>query len=71
MDEIVGQKTLKDLEQIQLVLTWIPTNTLYQLQVSVNYEIQSRAHKNLVKLQQETKKQETMETVCVQAKSEM
>jgi hypothetical protein len=51
MDEIVGQAPLKDLDQIQLVLTWMPENTLYQLQVSIDHEIQSRAHQNMVKLQ--------------------
>jgi DNA anti-recombination protein RmuC len=70
MDEIVGQTPLKDLDQIQLVLTRMPAKALYQLQVSVDHEIQSRAHKNMVELQQATKKQETLETVCAQAKSE-
>lgn len=41
MDEIVGQTPLKDLDQIQLVLTRMPTKTLYQLQVSVDHEIRS------------------------------
>jgi hypothetical protein len=31
MDEIVGQTPLKDLDQIQLVLTWMPAKALYQL----------------------------------------
>jgi hypothetical protein len=70
MDEIVGQTPLKDLDQIQLVLTQMPAKALYQLQVSVDHEIQSRAHKNLVELQQATNKRETLETVCVQEKSE-
>jgi hypothetical protein len=70
MDEIVGQTPLKDLDQIQLVLTWMPTKALYQLQVSVDHEIQSRAHKNLVELQQPKKKRKNLETVCTQEKSE-
>lgn len=49
----------------------MPTKTLYQLQVSVDHEIQSRAHKNMVELQKATKKQETLETVCAHAKSQM
>jgi len=49
----------------------MPTKALYQLQVSVDHEIQSRAHKNLVELQQATKKQETLEIVFTQEKSEM
>jgi hypothetical protein len=70
MDEIVGQTPLKDLDHIQLVLTQMPSRELYKLQVSVDHEIQSRAHKNLVELQQATKKREALETVCAQAKSE-
>jgi hypothetical protein len=69
MDEIVGQTPLKDLDQIQLVLTRKPEQALYQLQVRVNHEIQSQAHKNVVDLQQTTKKKETLDTVYVQAKS--
>jgi hypothetical protein len=44
MDEIMGQTPLKDLAQLQLVLSWIPTKALYKLQVSVTQEVQSRAH---------------------------
>ena len=51
MDDIVGQTPLKELSQIQLVLTWMPTRALHKLQVSVNHEVQSRAHKDLVELQ--------------------
>jgi hypothetical protein len=68
MDDIVGQTPLKDLDQIQLVLTWMPSKALYQLQVSIDHKIQSREKKNLVKLYQATKKQETLETICVQEK---
>jgi hypothetical protein len=41
MDEIVGQTPLKDLDHIQLVLTWMPSRALYKLQVSVNHDMQS------------------------------
>jgi hypothetical protein len=40
------------------------------LQVIVDHEIQSRGHKNLVELQKATKKRETLETICEQAKYE-
>jgi hypothetical protein len=50
MNEIVGQTPLKDLDQIQLVLTRMRSNPLYQLQVSVDHEIQSQAHKNMAEL---------------------
>jgi hypothetical protein len=39
MVEIVGKTPLKDLDQIQLVLTWMPIKALYQLQVSIDHEI--------------------------------
>jgi hypothetical protein len=70
MDEIVGQTPLKDLSQIQLVLTRIPSGALHRLQVSVNHEVQSRAHKHLTELKQETKKQDALEIVYEKAKSE-
>lgn len=69
MDEIVGQTPLKDLDRIQLVLTRMPSRALYKLQVSVDHEMRLRAHKNLVELQQATRKWEALKTVCAQAKS--
>jgi hypothetical protein len=51
MDGIVGQTPLKDLDHIQLVLTWMPSRALHKLQVSVNNKIRSWAHKKLVELQ--------------------
>ena len=50
MDEVVGQTPLKDLSQIQLVLTRIPSGALHKLQVSINHEVQSRACKHLTEL---------------------
>jgi hypothetical protein len=70
MDKIVGQKPLKDLCQIQLVLTRIPSGALHRLQVSVNHEIQLCAHKHLTKLKQATKNQEALEIVYKKAKYE-
>jgi len=69
MDEIVGQTPLKDLYHIQLVLTRIPSKALHKLQVRVDHEMQAWAHKNLVELQQATKKREALETVCAKTKS--
>jgi hypothetical protein len=40
------------------------------LQVSVNHEIQSRAHKNLVELQKATKQREALKKEYEHAKSE-
>jgi hypothetical protein len=70
MDEIVGQTPLKDLDHIQLVLTWMPSKALHKLQVIVDHKMQAQAHKNLVELQQETKKQEALEIVYALAQSE-
>jgi hypothetical protein len=70
MDEIVGQTPLKDLSQIQLVLTRIPSGALHRLQVSVNHEVQSHARKDLTELKQATKKQDALEIVYEKAKSE-
>ena len=39
IDEIVGQTPLKDLDHIQLVLTWMPSKALHKLQVSVDHEM--------------------------------
>jgi hypothetical protein len=70
MDEIAGQTPLKDLDHIQLVLTQMPSRALHKLQVSVDQEVQSRAHKNLVEIQQATKKCKALEKVHEQAKIE-
>jgi hypothetical protein len=70
MDEIVGQTPLKDLNQIQLVLTRIPSGALHRLQVSVNHEVQSRAHRHLIKLKQATKEQDELKVGYEKAKSE-
>jgi hypothetical protein len=61
MDEIVVHTPLKVLDHIQLVVTQMPSRALYKLQVSVDHEIQSLAHKNLVELHKETKKWEALE----------
>jgi hypothetical protein len=70
MDEIMGQTPLKDLDHIQLVLKQMPSRALHKFQVSVDHEVQSRAHKNLVELQQTKKKHKALEKLCEQAKLE-
>jgi thymidylate synthase len=70
MDEIVGQTPIKDLDHIQLVLTRMSSRELHKLQVSINHEMQSRAHKNLVELQKATKQWEALEKEYEHAKSE-
>jgi hypothetical protein len=63
MDKILGQTPLKDLSQIQLVLTRMPTRPLHKLHVSINHEVQSRTHKDLVELQRATEKRDALEIV--------
>jgi hypothetical protein len=70
MDEIVGQTPLKDLAQIQLVMTQIPTKALYKLQVSVAQEVQSRARTDATELQQTKDNKEELELVLEQVKLE-
>jgi hypothetical protein len=70
MDEIVGQTPLKDLSQIQLVLTRIPSGALHRLQVSINHEVQSRACRHLIELKQETKEQDELKVGYKKAKYE-
>jgi hypothetical protein len=70
MDEIVGQTPLKDLSQIQLVLTRIPSGALHRLQVSVNHEVQSRARRDLTELKQATKKRDELKLGHEKAKSD-
>jgi hypothetical protein len=43
VDEDTMQKPLKDVEQLDLALSKIPTKALYKLQMSVAQEVQSRA----------------------------
>ena len=69
MDEIGGWTPLKDLCQIQLVLTRIPVEALHKLQVSMNHEVQSQARKDLNELKKVRKKLDVLEIVYDQAKS--
>jgi hypothetical protein len=64
-----GTNTTRGLDHIQLVLTRIPSRALHKLQVSVDHEMKSRAHKNIVELQKATKQWEALEKEYEQAKS--
>jgi hypothetical protein len=70
MDKIVGKTPLKDLSQIQLVLTRIPSGALHRLEVSLNHEVQSHARRDLTDLKQATNKREVLEIVYEKDKSE-
>jgi hypothetical protein len=48
----------------------MPSRALHKLQVSIDHEVQSRAHRNLVELQQVTKKREALDKDWEQAKLE-
>jgi hypothetical protein len=50
VDEETTQRPLKDVEQLDLVLSKIPTKALYKLQMSVAQEVQSRARTGCNKL---------------------
>jgi hypothetical protein len=64
MDEIMGKTPLKDLAQIQLVLSLIPSKALHRLQFSVTQEVQSREHTNLDELEKSTEKWDALEIIC-------
>jgi uncharacterized coiled-coil DUF342 family protein len=70
MDEIVGKTPLKDLAQLQLVLSRIPSKALHKLQVSVTQEVQSRACTDTTELQQVKDKRDELELIYEQAKLE-
>jgi len=50
IDEAIAQTPLKDLAQVELVMTKIPTKALYKLRVSVAQEVQSCTRTDLAKL---------------------
>jgi hypothetical protein len=51
VDKDTTHKPLKDIEQLDLVLSKIPTKALYKLQISVTHEVQSRARIDAMKLE--------------------
>jgi hypothetical protein len=48
----------------------MPFMALHKLQVSVNHEVQSRAHKHLVKFHKATEKRDTLEIIYERDKME-
>jgi hypothetical protein len=70
MDEIVGKTPLKDLAQLQLVLSRIPSKALHKLHVSFTQEVQSRACTDTSKLQQVKDKWDTLELIYEKANIE-
>jgi hypothetical protein len=57
---------LKFLAQIQFLMMWIPTKSLYKLQVSVVQEVQSHARTYATELQQTKDNREALELVIEQ-----
>ena len=51
LDEETTHKPLKDIKTLDVALAKIPTKALYQLQVSIAQEIQSRVRANVTNLQ--------------------
>jgi hypothetical protein len=52
---------LKDVEQLDLVLSKIPTKALYKLQMSVAHEVQSRARTDAINLETAKEEKEVLE----------
>jgi len=63
MDEGMAQKQVKDIEQIELVLSKISKKVLYQLQVSVMQEVQSRARMDATNIETSKEAREVLEIV--------
>jgi hypothetical protein len=63
MDKIMEKTPLKDLAQLQLVLSQIPSKELYKLQVSITWEVYSRARTDTVESQQVKDNWDEMELV--------
>jgi hypothetical protein len=59
----MAQKPLKDVEQLDLVLSKIPTKALYKLQMSVAQEVQSRNRMDATNLETTKEEKEVLETV--------
>jgi hypothetical protein len=70
MNEIEGKTLMKDLAQIQSVMTRISNKALYKLQVSVAQEVQSCTCIDAMELQQTKDNQDTLELVLEQSKFE-
>jgi hypothetical protein len=50
-DKEMMLKPLEEVEQVELVMAWIPTKALYGIQDSVMQEVQSRAHEYATNLE--------------------
>jgi hypothetical protein len=70
VDEETTQKPLKDVEQLDLVLSKIPTKELYKLQMSMAQEVQSRARMDATNLETTKEEKEVLETVLKEVQIE-
>jgi hypothetical protein len=61
IDKDTIHKPLKDIEQLDLVLSKIPTKALYKLHISVVHEVQSRARTNVMNLETTKEVKEILE----------
>jgi hypothetical protein len=51
IDEETTHKSVRDIDQLEVVMAQIPTKELYRLQESVMQEVQSRAHTDATNLE--------------------
>jgi hypothetical protein len=70
IDEDLAHRQLKDIEQLELVFTEIPTKSLYKLQMSVAQEVQSRARTNATNLETTREAKEVLETILTEVQLE-
>jgi hypothetical protein len=61
---------MKDVEQLDLALSKIPTKALYKLQMSVAQEVQSRARMDATNLETTREAKEVLETVLTEVQLE-
>jgi hypothetical protein len=70
IDEDMEQRKFKDVEQLELVFSNIPTKSLYQLQVSVTQEVQSITMIDAQNLETTRVAKEVLETVLIEVRIE-
>jgi hypothetical protein len=66
IDEDLVQRQLKDIEQLELVFSKIPTKSLYKLQMSVAQEVQSRERTDATNLETTKEAKEVLETILTE-----
>jgi hypothetical protein len=70
VDEDIAWKPLKDIENLDLMLSKTPTKALYKLLISVTQEVQSRDRIDAVNLETTQEEKETLEIVLKEVQLE-